>query len=402
MIKEVKSIRIFIASPSDLMEERVTLQSLIDEINKSLMLRFGLLFEPIVWERDVIPGAGNDSQDVINHQIPTDYEILIAMFWSRIGSPTKRAQSGTVEEFEKAYKRFLENNSSVHLMVYFKTMAIPFDKIESYQIEKLKSYKSSLDERGIFYSTFNDITSFEYHLRSHLEILASDYIKLYTGYTELKTSDLYKSLEEASVNKPEEKIDEGYLDLIQKNVGSSLRASSVMEHFTKELNKLTYGSNKTIISLQRVKNDTKNRLAVYSLITNKEADVMFNFVKQMQPEIDVFNESLYNSFNTFNKIIHIMPDFGNTEETRMQMRNLLSSLNPLIEAIEYVSTHTKELKQSIEKLPRITTKLISAKQELLMLIDALIVIFERGMSLFLESRTKGNKFLETLERDQDC
>jgi predicted patatin/cPLA2 family phospholipase len=97
-----------------------------------------------------------------------------------------------------------------------------------------------------------------------------------------------------------------------------------------------------------------------------------------------------------------MPDFGNTEETRMQMRNLLSSLNPLIEAIEYVSTHTKELKQSIEKLPRITTKLISAKQELLMLIDALIVIFERGMSLFLESRTKGNKFLETLERDQDC
>jgi hypothetical protein len=41
---------------------------------------------------------------VINRQVLADCDLLVAIFWTRIGSPTGSALSGTVEEIEKHLK----------------------------------------------------------------------------------------------------------------------------------------------------------------------------------------------------------------------------------------------------------------------------------------------------------
>ena len=51
------------------------------------------------WEKDVFPAFGEDSQDVINKQIGTDYNIFVGIMWKKFGTPTSRAESGTEEEF---------------------------------------------------------------------------------------------------------------------------------------------------------------------------------------------------------------------------------------------------------------------------------------------------------------
>ncbi|MER0041103.1 hypothetical protein [Pseudomonas sp. MGal98] len=97
-------LNVFIASPSDVSDERKILDSVINELNKTWSKSLKLRLEPIKWETDAYPNFGPYSQDVINNQIDDDYDIFIAIFWSKIGTKTPAAQSGTIEEFERAYK----------------------------------------------------------------------------------------------------------------------------------------------------------------------------------------------------------------------------------------------------------------------------------------------------------
>ncbi|MYD31374.1 MAG: DUF4062 domain-containing protein, partial [Nitrospira sp. SB0661_bin_20] len=58
------------------------------------------------WETRTTPGFGKDPQDVINKQISDAYDIFIGIMWTRFGTPTPRAGSGTEEEFLRAYDRY--------------------------------------------------------------------------------------------------------------------------------------------------------------------------------------------------------------------------------------------------------------------------------------------------------
>jgi hypothetical protein len=60
----------------------------------------GVLLQPLMWERDATPEAGAP-QAVINRQLVDKADILIGLFWTRLGTPTTEAESGTVEEIER-------------------------------------------------------------------------------------------------------------------------------------------------------------------------------------------------------------------------------------------------------------------------------------------------------------
>ena len=57
------------------------------------------------------PGLGLDVQQVVTEQIPCDYEVYVGILCTRVGTPTPRALSGTVEEFEDARRRWLATGS---------------------------------------------------------------------------------------------------------------------------------------------------------------------------------------------------------------------------------------------------------------------------------------------------
>ena len=168
-------IPVFVVSPSDVTPERRTLERVISELNRSVFSLLGLRLEFVGWEYDSYPGFGVDAQDVINRQIADRYDVLIAILWSRFGTPTARAGSGTEEEFNRALERWRDDPDSVRLMFYVKDGPIAPSEIDPRQLADVQRFKRRLREEGGLIATFSTEEDLERQLRLHLPRLAQEF-----------------------------------------------------------------------------------------------------------------------------------------------------------------------------------------------------------------------------------
>jgi hypothetical protein len=97
--KNLKLIKVFVASPGDCIPERKRLDKAVREVNLANGDTVGLRLELVGWETHTHPGFGTDLQAVINEQIGNDYDVFVGLLWSKLGTPTPRHPSGTIEEF---------------------------------------------------------------------------------------------------------------------------------------------------------------------------------------------------------------------------------------------------------------------------------------------------------------
>jgi hypothetical protein len=95
-------VKIFLASPGDLRTERASINRVVCELNNTWADFVGVSLRVVAWETHTWPALGTYAQDVVSREIGDDYRILVAIFGARLGSPTRRAASGTVEEVERA------------------------------------------------------------------------------------------------------------------------------------------------------------------------------------------------------------------------------------------------------------------------------------------------------------
>jgi len=130
MPRTEKVIVVFVASPSDLENERHKLEDVIRELNVTWSKTLGVRLDLVRWETHAYPGMGNDPQDLINKQIGDDFDIFLGLMWGRFGTPTERAGSGTEEEFIRAKQRLERNPDAVKIMFYFKDAPLPPSKID--------------------------------------------------------------------------------------------------------------------------------------------------------------------------------------------------------------------------------------------------------------------------------
>lgn len=139
-----KVFRVLIASPSDVLKEREIALKAVYGWNAANSVSSGIILEPVGWENNVYPEFdASGPQQVINNQIVENSDLLIGIFWSRIGTPTETFLSGSIEELS----HFIENNKPV--MIYFSERPIPPNNLDSNQYEKLKSFKKSCMQKGI-------------------------------------------------------------------------------------------------------------------------------------------------------------------------------------------------------------------------------------------------------------
>jgi hypothetical protein len=121
-----------------------------------------------MWEDDSRPAFGDDGQEVINRQLLLqEYVIFIGIMWARFGSPTKRAESGTYEEFEDAYKKNKENKE-LEICMYFNKKDIPQKGMDPEQIIKVFEFKKKVSELGGLYYEYLGAEQFKEKLYTHL------------------------------------------------------------------------------------------------------------------------------------------------------------------------------------------------------------------------------------------
>lgn len=157
----VKLIKCFIGSPSDVSEERKACDEVIAAINREVGDEKGVRIETIRWEKDSHPAIGDDGQAVINSQLhPENADFFIGIFWCKFGSPTLRAESGTEEEFNLAYERWLNTHSNKIQFYFKKSSAFPAD-LDGYQFEKVKAFKAKVSQCGCLYREFQNVLEFK-------------------------------------------------------------------------------------------------------------------------------------------------------------------------------------------------------------------------------------------------
>jgi len=163
----VNPIRVFIASPGDVPDERDIASLVVSEVHRIFSGPLGLQLDAVRWETHAVPDVGDDAQEVINRQIG-DFDILVGMMWQRFGSPTKRNKSGTGEEFERAYRLF-KNHGRPKIMFYFRTAPFYSPELEAIsQFRKVVEFRKKLERLGVLYWTYQTPLEFERNVREHL------------------------------------------------------------------------------------------------------------------------------------------------------------------------------------------------------------------------------------------
>lgn len=165
---KVTIYKCFIGSPGDTTDERIACKEIIRHINKTIGEKFNFRVETLMWEDDSRPSFAEDGQAVINRQLLLkEYHVFIGIMWSRFGSPTDRAESGTVEEFEDAYSKY-KTEENIEICMYFNKKDIPQTSMDPEQIAKVFQFKKRVAALGGLYNEYIGIEQFKDNLRLHL------------------------------------------------------------------------------------------------------------------------------------------------------------------------------------------------------------------------------------------
>lgn len=153
---------VMIASPGDVTEERNIVREILHEWNDIHAAHRSMVFLPIGWDSNSSPELGARPQSQINDRILKECDLLIGIFWTRLGSPTGESESGTVEEIERHVA------AGKPAMLYFSERQINPKDFDSTQYDRLNSFRSSCQPRGLVES-YTDIDEFRRKLTRQVQ-----------------------------------------------------------------------------------------------------------------------------------------------------------------------------------------------------------------------------------------
>ena len=171
-------IRIFVASPSGLDQERKAIGEVIERINRRNSSHWLLQFNAVGWE-DIV-GGNRRAQDIINQGLKTcDYFFgLMADHWGSSPYPSEDLEaehtSGFHEEYELAQKLY-KSGEMADIFLFFKK--IPEEKLRDAGpdlCEVLKFRQQVHDNRQPLYAEFDNLDVFKYKIGDTLSKIGWD------------------------------------------------------------------------------------------------------------------------------------------------------------------------------------------------------------------------------------
>jgi WD40 repeat protein len=179
-----KLVRIFISSPSDVAEEREAAAELIEqELAKREAFRKPLKLDVFRYDdqnSDTPLVVDRSPQASVDQRLRSgDAEIVVAILWSRMGTPVRDPndpakilyESGTEQEVEEA------QNAGREVLVYFRrgSPPMPDDDDEVAEVlsqrRKVRAFRKQLEDGGRGMNEYQDVEDFKRKLTQHLDQL---------------------------------------------------------------------------------------------------------------------------------------------------------------------------------------------------------------------------------------
>ncbi|MGB4849843.1 MAG: hypothetical protein WBP41_18095, partial [Saprospiraceae bacterium] len=357
-MKTVTELRIFLASPRDVEVERTIVQEVITELNITYGTPNHIVLKLVNWEQYSFPAIGEDPQDVINNQLPFDYDVFLCIFWTRIGSRTQRADSGTIEELEIAREK-RSNGENIEIMGYFKTEPPSSLKDLSEQYFQVRKLQEDFG-KDCLYKEFTSTDKFKEIFR----ISFTNYLnsKFSNPPKESNTLPIIKpSIEVGNPRRNEIKAKLKSLNLDPSDNSDLLDAvdiiteksnelvivlSDITENMNEMTNKIT-ARTEELIAVNRI-SDVKLKIKKGKVIANNlanELDVISDKYEVYIPDFkDNYLELIHNFITVYSKYEAFMPD-----KNKEAKNDLILSIDGAIESLT-------DLLLQMDTVPKITSK----------------------------------------------
>jgi hypothetical protein len=161
MAKPETRIEIFLATPGDVLIERTIVFEEVTEWNETHSAALSASLHLKHWRNATYPEMGDRPQATINRQALDSTDLLVAIFWTRFGSPTGVAESGTEEEIRRSVA------SGRPVMLYFSDAPFSPDQVDAVQCQHLLAFRSECRSSGR-YESYRSPDEFRALFRKHL------------------------------------------------------------------------------------------------------------------------------------------------------------------------------------------------------------------------------------------
>lgn len=166
MAYQATVIPVMIASPGDVAEERELIRDIIHDWNDVNAESSKVMLAGIGWETHSSPELGSRPQELINKRILKNCDLLIGVFWTRLGTPTGKSASGTVEEIEEHVA------AGKPAMIYFSSKPVAPQSIDTEQFAKVQEIKQKWMPQGLI-ETYDNLEEFQKKLSKQLQLCLS-------------------------------------------------------------------------------------------------------------------------------------------------------------------------------------------------------------------------------------
>lgn len=160
-----KVVKVFLASPGDLGEERKSAKAVVEEFNNQFADVFGCQVVLVGWE-DTVSVFGRP-QATINRELER-CELFVGLMWKKWGTPpdtTGTYSSGFEEEYETTIRRRLSEGRP-EISILFKEIDSELLRDPGNDLKRVLAFKEKLiAEKKILFEGFGDIREFDKKFR---------------------------------------------------------------------------------------------------------------------------------------------------------------------------------------------------------------------------------------------
>ncbi len=164
VLSSPRTIRIFLASSSELVEDRNSFDLFCRQENDRL-LKHGLYLQVFRWEHFLDAMSETRLQDEYNSAIRS-CDVFVSLFKTRTGKFTK-------EEFFEAHRTFRASGKPL-IYTYFLRTEVPNDRRLRASLNSLWDFQEKLSELGHFHTEYANIQDLQLHFRRQLDKLIDE------------------------------------------------------------------------------------------------------------------------------------------------------------------------------------------------------------------------------------
>jgi hypothetical protein len=375
MVRQISEIRVVVSSPSDVLPERQAVFDAIEQLNAAYSAK-GIFVRGLGWEQ-LSPGIDDSAQKLINKHVVTGHDILIALFWRRLGSPTQSHRSGTIEEIELARLNSSSPFGEFRLQVYFKDEIGKGSEIDSPEdFLKVLSYRKELAETGVLYKNFSIKDDLSRLVRTNIQ----NAVEFFLSNSSLTPQNIVIN----NANSFDDE-DPGLLDLF-----------ATAETSFSEATRLTYELTEIIGQIgERTRQAAKNieLLPDFPVAQKHKAINDFaSFIRTKAVNLKRTAEASQTNYNqSFDAMILILGINRSELPSAVysaRVEEALRAMEGMLLGISEARINTSEYRDAVAATPALTIQYKKAKRELLESIDACLAMFNETEAKIFEVTSK--------------